>query len=312
MEERWVSGTDGTKIRAWRSGSAGPPVLLCPGLGTMAEAWPALVRPDATVRVHSWYHRGTFDSPRPADESRIRLADHVDDAIAVLDDAGVRRCVVVGWSLGVTVATELARRHPDRVAGLMLVGGAPGAFFDDVLGVLGLPKAVSRAIALGGTHALRWASPVLDAVLHRLPVTELGTTLLRHSGLMLPDSDPQAVRALLERFLRHDWHWFFTLALALGDTGRQDISSVSCPVTVLAGRFDLLADPRETWSAAGPLPQARLRLLPCSHFVPLEAPDVVAEELDLLVERAAAVRDALDYADPRPLTPGSPADAYPG
>ncbi|WP_086821752.1 alpha/beta fold hydrolase [Allokutzneria sp. NRRL B-24872] len=298
MEERWVSGTDGTKIRAWSSGRASPPVLLCAGLGTPTEAWPSLTGPDASVRVHGWHYRGTFDSERPADEERIQLADHVGDALAVLDDAGIRRCVVIGWSLGVTVATELARLHPERVAGVMLIGGAPGAFFDDVLGVIGLPKPLSRVLARGGTQALRWAGPLLDAVAHRLPAH------------LLPGNE--AIRVSAQRFLRHDWRWWFTLALALGDTGRQDLSALSCPVTVLAGRYDPLADPRGSWAAAGPLPQARLRELPCSHFVPLEAPEVLASELDLLVERAEAVRDALDYADPRPLTPRSPESAYPG
>ncbi|MDT7787446.1 MAG: hypothetical protein QOF58_5865, partial [Pseudonocardiales bacterium] len=26
------------------------------------------------------------------------------DAIAVMDDAGIERCVVIGWSMGVTIA----------------------------------------------------------------------------------------------------------------------------------------------------------------------------------------------------------------
>ncbi|MFC5112273.1 alpha/beta fold hydrolase [Kibdelosporangium philippinense] len=105
-----------------RTDNTGPPVLLCPGLGTAPEVWPMLLLPDSAVeqggaRVLSWYHRGTMGSDRPADESRIELADHVADALAVLDAAGVRRCVVMGWSVGVMVAAELARRHPERVSG---------------------------------------------------------------------------------------------------------------------------------------------------------------------------------------------------
>jgi|SRR5947209_427263 len=48
----------------------------------------------------------------------------VEDAVAVLDAAGLRRPVVVGCSLGGQTAIDLALAHPDRVAGLVLIGTA--------------------------------------------------------------------------------------------------------------------------------------------------------------------------------------------
>lgn len=54
---------------------------------------------------------------------------HVDDLLAVLDQAGGGRAVVVGCSAGGRVALDVALAHPERVAGLVLVapavGGAP-------------------------------------------------------------------------------------------------------------------------------------------------------------------------------------------
>src|ERR1700742_2879005 len=89
VHEHDISSADGTRIRVWRSGAdGGRDVLLCPGLGTMPEAWPYLARAD-DPRVHSWSPRGTLVSARPADRRRIQLADHVADAVAVLDDAGI-------------------------------------------------------------------------------------------------------------------------------------------------------------------------------------------------------------------------------
>lgn len=44
------------------------------------------------------------------------------DVLAVLDDAGVARAVLLGNSAGAAAAVLAASRHPDRVAGLALLG----------------------------------------------------------------------------------------------------------------------------------------------------------------------------------------------
>ncbi|SER52850.1 Pimeloyl-ACP methyl ester carboxylesterase [Lentzea xinjiangensis] len=271
-------------------------MLLCPGVGSGPESWPSLTGRGGLL---GWYMRGTMGSDRPVDERNISLDDHVSDAIAVLDDAGVERCVVMGWSMGVTIAAELALRHPERVAGLLLVAGAPGDSFDAMLPVV--PGAVRRFVGLTATKLLRQAGPVLDSVLHRVPAPDVTAFLLRHSGVIKPSSDPKAVANAVSRFLRHDWRWYFTLALALGAAPRQDLGTIVCPVTLLAGRDDVLTTAESMSGSVGALPQARLRVLPCSHYLPLEAPEVVSAELDLLLERVRSV----DFATAEAFTSGS-------
>lgn len=304
MREHDIPAADGTRLRVWRTGETGRDVLLCPGLGTMPEAWPHLTRPDLGTRVHSWYHRGTLGSARPADPTRIRLADHVADALAVLDDAGIERAVVAGWSVGVTVAVELASRYPDRVTGLLLVAGTPGDPFGGLFGILGLPPVARRVIAGGATRLVRDAGPLLNAVLHRVPVNTATATVLRHSGMMRPASATADVVAAGRRFLTNDWRWYGRLAMALADGPTPDLRKVCCPVTALAGRYDLFADPRHVAATIGALPQARFRVLPTSHFLPLEAPDELAAELALLIERVDAVLAAARWLGrPRHLVP---------
>jgi pimeloyl-ACP methyl ester carboxylesterase len=283
-----VVAADGTGLRAWESkGSDAWPatVLLCPELGTVPELWPELLHSDNGVHMVSWQHRddGTVD-------------DHAQDALAVLDAAEVHRCIVVGWSIGSVIATALARRAPARVSGLMLMGGAPGANVDALLGAVGVPAMVRQVLASGGARSLRLAAPLLDLAARQIPANELSARALQHSGFMRPGGDPTAVAAALRRFLRHDWQRYSTLALSVGMAPQLD--GIGCPLTVLAGRYDMLSDLRRTTEAVAALPQAKTRILPTSHFIPLEATETVNDELALLLERVQAVECARQGIEP--------------
>lgn len=57
----------------------------------------------------------------------------VTDALAVLDAAGFEQPVVIACSMGGQTAIDLALAHPDRVAGLVLIGAAVrGAPYPDI------------------------------------------------------------------------------------------------------------------------------------------------------------------------------------
>src|SRR5438445_2019196 len=89
-----------------------------------------------------------------AGEPARGFAAGADDAVAVLDREGVDRAIVLGFSWGGGVALELARRHPDRVGGLVLaasIGPGEPTVADRLLA---LPVA-GRAISAGGLAATR-------------------------------------------------------------------------------------------------------------------------------------------------------------
>jgi len=279
-----VTSADGTRLRAWTNDAEGPTVLLCNGLGTGPYAWPALLRADCGVRVVSWNHRGVGGSDRPEDRSRVTVREFVEDAVAVLDHEGIEGCVVAGWSIGVNTAFELAVTHPDRVAGLFAVAGVPGGTFSSMGAPLLVPRPLRRPLALGVACTVGTAGPLIHPVSRRLPIGPVAAQLLTHSGFMLPVPDTDDVRRAVKEFLTTPVDWYMHLARAAAKHPRVSLRSVRVATTFVAGRHDLLASHHDMRTAADRIPGATYHLLPGTHFVQLEHPEVVHEALLELVD----------------------------
>jgi pimeloyl-ACP methyl ester carboxylesterase len=282
-----VRGADGTALRAWCNDGVGPPVLLCNGLGAPEAAWPGLVARSSGYRVLSWSYRGLAGSARPVDPAQVRVEDHADDARAVLDAFDVPAATVIGWSLGVNVAFELALEDPGRVLGVLAVAGVPGGSFSSLFAPYGVPRRLRAPAGRWSSRLLPVLGPLLPAVAASLPPWP---ELLSPAALRGPAHEaahPGALRSVLQEFSRHDWRWFRHLALAIAEHAPLDIAPVGCPVTFVAGRYDSLVDVADVRRAAGSVPGARLRVLPGTHFLPLQYPAVLLEELRRMLPAAA-------------------------
>ena len=278
--------SDGTAIRGWRGDGDGIPVVLSNGLGTIPQAWPGLMSADSGYRVRTWYYRGTFGSQRPADLGRIRVEDHVDDMVALMDHESIDRALVACWSIGVNIAFEFTQRHPDRVAGLMAVAGVPGGTFGTMGGPWRIPRRLRHPLAVGAARALRAAGPVLTPLAHRIPVNDRVAWLLSHSGVMRPAARAEVLTPMLGEFLRQDWSWYMSLAVAAAEHASMDVSFVRCPTTLVAGEHDVMTSMHDVMSTAARIPGAQITVLPGSHFLPMEYPDLINTALAELAARS--------------------------
>ena len=277
-----VLSDDGTRLQAWTNDpeglADGPTVLLCNGLGTNPWAWPALLEPDCGVRVVSWNHRGTGGSDRPADVSRVGIEEFVEDALSVMDHYGVVRPVVMGWSMGVNTAFELALRHPERVRGIFAVCGVPGDTFATMLTMLAplrLPHWVARQATVTTSRLLRRADCALSPVTTRLPVGRRTIGVMTHTGFMLPVPDPALAARAIREFLTTPIEWYVHLALRTSEHARVSLSSLDVPAFFVAGTYDVLAGARDMRTAAERMAGSTYVELRTSHFAQMEQPEVV-------------------------------------
>ena len=116
----YARATDGIRLHYETIGRrSGPPVLLIQGLGTDKHGWDlqrlALAPKYRTIALDN---RGSGRSDKPFGE--YSLEQMADDAIAVLDQAGIESAHVVGASMGGAISQVLALNYPERVRSLTL------------------------------------------------------------------------------------------------------------------------------------------------------------------------------------------------
>jgi pimeloyl-ACP methyl ester carboxylesterase len=116
--------TDGAAI-AWEATGEGEPLLLIQGLGFSGEMWYRVVPLLAKqARVIVFDNRGTGATGAPPGPYTIETM--ANDALAVLDAAGVNRAHVLGISMGGLIAQQVAMTAPGRVLSLTLAATSSG------------------------------------------------------------------------------------------------------------------------------------------------------------------------------------------
>jgi pimeloyl-ACP methyl ester carboxylesterase len=274
-----VESADGTVLRAWTNDAEGPTVLLCNGLGTNPYTWPALLQADCGVRIVSWNHRGTGGTERPADRNRVGIPEFMEDALAVLDHDGIESAAVMGWSMGVNTAFELALHHPHRVRGIFAVAGVPGGTFSSMFAPLRVPRPIRKPLIVGVASVVSKIGGPIAPLQARLKVGPVSSKVLRHSGFMLPAAESTIVQRAVTEFVHTPIDWYMHLATHSSKHDRVSLSKISAPTSFVAGKYDLLASAEDMRTASERLEGSTYVELVGSHFIPMEQPKVVHSQL---------------------------------
>ena len=91
---------------------------------------------------------GESDQPPPSDVGQLyNHPGFQDSIITLLAHLSVESTVLVGWSLGAQIVCEIARKWPDKVNALILVGASPVFFLpSDELTFPAFPKSAAEEL----------------------------------------------------------------------------------------------------------------------------------------------------------------------
>lgn len=134
---------------------AGEPLLCIHGTSSSALVWGGAVERLAGLgRVIAYDRRGCTRSERPEPYEVTTVAEHADDAAALLRTLGAPPAIVIGRSYGGSVALDLALRHPEAVRALVLLEAIPAGLSAeaDAWGEA-LAQAIERAAGERGVGA---------------------------------------------------------------------------------------------------------------------------------------------------------------
>lgn len=244
----------GTRDQAWRQVGAGDgsPLLLLHGIGSTSRAWAGQFAALSGDRpVIAW------DAPGYGESTCLEVAwptpeDYAQVALTLLDYLSVRRCIVIGQSLGAVMATALARQSPERVAALILTSPASG--YGRAHGEL-LPEKVAQRIR------------DLES-LGRVAFAE------RRSAALLTRHASPAARAIVRNAMSEITIRGYQLAARLLATADlvQMVRGLRLPRLVMWGGLDTITPPDSCRRIAEAADCAGIELAELGHAFPTEDP----------------------------------------
>ncbi len=267
---RFVPGADGLRLHALEWSSEGVPFVLLHGFGNEAHIWDDLARVVAAYyRTLALDLRGHGDSD-PDPEAGYDHVSMARDVEAATEGLGFERLVLLGHSMGGRVALRFAGKHPERMAGLILVDTGPDLD----------PRGVTRIRLETGRQTLAFESTAAyEELLGSLYPSARPETLARLAitGLR-PLSDGRYERKLDPALSRRhesvsseEWRaWADAETKVLWDA----LARIPCPILIVRGAASdvLSSDTAERMVEAAP--RATLVEIPrASHSVMLDNPE---------------------------------------
>lgn len=247
-----VLRTNGLEIAYERVGR-GPPLVLVHGAAVDSRMWrPQLAALADEFTVVAWDEPGAGrSSDVPAG---FALVDYADCLAALIDALDLGPAHVTGLSWGGTVALELYRHHPDRVATLLLV--------DTYAGWKGsLPEREVQARLEGVRQMLAAADHLFDPTLPGLFAGQPPAEYVALLDAMAADVRPGSMSTAL---------------LVMAETDQRDLlPAIQVPTLLIWGELDA----RSPLSVAGQfkdaIPDAELIVIPgAGHVSNLEQPEL--------------------------------------
>jgi 3-oxoadipate enol-lactonase len=259
----------GLRVR-YRLAGEGRVLVLVHGVGSSLEEWEGVVAAlDGRFRTLCYDLRGHGQSGAP--QGPYELDDFVVDLRALLDRLDIRRCHLVGFSLGGLIAQGFALAHADKLDRLVLLSTVAGRTEEEKRRVLKRLAIVADGIP--GQHFENSVSRWFTEEFRRAHPEVIAAYAEGSRG-----NDPAAYAAAYR-------------VLATSDLAER-FTEIRTPTLVATGDGDVGSNPRMARLMHERIAGSKLHIFPeLRHAILTEAPERVA----------ALVRDFLDpMSDPGP------------
>jgi len=267
---------DGTRL--WYEvfgASDGEPILMIQGLGASSRGWIRQRRAFAKhYRCITFDNRGVGHSDKP--DGPYDLAEMAEDAVAVLDAAGIETAHVMGASMGGVIAQILAVLHTDRVRTLILACTASRhhewrrellAEWRDTAAEKGMRHVAGRS--------LRWI---------------IGSRMRRRVELPASILWPLIAAAPAHAFVSQ-----VNAILDADDGLREELATLDVPTLVITGSQDILTPVGDAEELAETIPGAELVIVPgAAHAVMVDRAPAFNEAVLSFLDRHRAAADDAD------------------
>ncbi len=272
MEPRSLNlkGAHGLDLHLLEWSEEGIPLLLLHGFGNEAHLWDELAPLLAPhYRVLAIDLRGHGDSGWDP-EGRYEIDTMVADIEAVTEALAIERLVAIGFSMGGRVVTCFAGRHPERIAGLVLVDIGPEVD----------PRGSSRV----RSEALASSTPLFESVEEYAAKLSLNypagsrDSLLRMARFGLRSRADGLFELKMDPLLRSDDAMSESSAEARESAICEEmwaaLAKISCPTLIVRGAAsDILAPETADKMVDEVLQNGRLAIIPqAAHSVATDNP----------------------------------------
>lgn len=244
-----------------RISGAGTPLVFVHGFTTTAEFWREQVEPfSSRHRVIRINLPGHGVSPRPEGRD-YTIEAFVDDVLKVFQALEIKEALLVGLSMGGTVAQHFTLNYPDRVRALVLVGATAHGLGADV-NVDNVLKAIEDlGVVVASQH-------VIDRSFGHARSAEL---------LAFAKDEVAHTPAFVARQ---------AIASLNAADSRARLSEIGVPTMIVVGNEDIITPPGESEVLARHIPGSRLEVIvDAGHFPMLEQPESFNELLAGFIAR---------------------------